>query len=124
VAKTGLGNILVDSHGLTLYLFKADRGTTSKCSGACATAWPPLRATGKPTAGSGANPSLVGSTARSDGKPQVTYNRHPVYLYAGDQKPGDTNGQAINGFGAGWFALSSRGTEISGHASNPSGGGY
>jgi predicted lipoprotein with Yx(FWY)xxD motif len=123
VAKTGLGNVLVDSHGRTLYLFKADTGTKSTCFGACAAAWPPLRTTGKPKAGSGAKPSLVGSTARSDGKRQVTYNGHPLYLYAGDQKPGDTNGQGINGFGARWFALSPRGTQISGQPSGASGRG-
>jgi predicted lipoprotein with Yx(FWY)xxD motif len=97
--------------------------TRSKPINFLAAAWPPLRATGKPTVGSGANPSLVGSTARSDGKPQVTYNGHPVYLYAGDQKPGDTNGQGINGFGARWFALSSGGTQISSHPSDASGRG-
>jgi predicted lipoprotein with Yx(FWY)xxD motif len=119
VAKTGLGNILVDAQGRTLYLFKADSGTKSTCSGACAAAWPPLRASGKPTVGSGAKQSLVGTTARSDGKPQVTYNGHPLYLYAADQNPGDTNGQGINGFGAPWFVLAPGGTEIS---SQPSGG--
>jgi predicted lipoprotein with Yx(FWY)xxD motif len=119
VGKTRLGNILVDSQGRTLYLFKADKGTTSACFGACAVAWPPLRAHGRPTVGSGAKASLVGSTARSDGKPQVTYNGHPLYLYSGDQKPGDTNGQAVNAFGARWFALARGGTQIS---SGPSGG--
>src|SRR6185503_16778021 len=61
VAKTGLGKILVDSQGRTLYLFKKDSGTKSECTGACASAWPPLRANGKVTVGSGANASLVGS---------------------------------------------------------------
>ena len=69
VRKTGLGRILVDSHGRTLYLFKKDHGTRSACFGACATAWPPLRATGKPTAGNGVNASMVATTKRSDGKP-------------------------------------------------------
>src|SRR5204863_5875829 len=84
-----LGTILVDSKGRTLYLFKKDSGTKSTCFGACASAWPPLRATGKPTVGSGAKASMVGTTARSDGKPQVTYNGHPVYLFSGDQNPRD-----------------------------------
>src|SRR3979411_1466240 len=51
VANSGLGSILVDSTGRTLYLFKADVGANSACTGACATAWPPLLAKGKPTAG-------------------------------------------------------------------------
>ena len=122
VGKTGLGTILVDSQGRTLYLFKKDSGTKSECTGACASAWPPLRANGKATVGSGANASLVGSVTRSDGKPQVTYNGHPLYLYSGDSSPGDTNGQGVTAFGAGWFALTAAGTQVSGQSSNSGGG--
>ena len=75
------------------------RGNKSACAGACAAAWPPLRATGKPVVGTALSASKIGTTARSDGKPQVTYNGHPLYLYSGDQKPGDTNGQGLNLFG-------------------------
>ena len=121
VANTGLGNILVDSQGRTLYHFEKDSGTTSTCSGGCATAWPPLRASGKPTAGGGAKASLLGTTPRSDGKPQVTYNGHPLYGYQGDSKAGDTNGQGINGFGAPWYVLSPSGNAITA-ASSSSGG--
>jgi predicted lipoprotein with Yx(FWY)xxD motif len=67
-----LGRILVDSQGHTLYLFEKDSGTKSACFGACAGAWPPLRANGEPTVGSGASASMIGTTPRSDGKPQVT----------------------------------------------------
>jgi predicted lipoprotein with Yx(FWY)xxD motif len=123
VANTSLGNVLVDSQGRTLYLFQKDSGTKSACFGACASAWPPLRASGKPTVGSGANASLVGTTKRSDGKPQVTYNGHPVYLYTGDQKAGDTNGQGLTAFGGSWFALSSAGNQVSGQPSSSSGAG-
>jgi predicted lipoprotein with Yx(FWY)xxD motif len=122
VANTGLGNILVDSQGRTLYLFAKDTGTKSTCSGGCAVAWPPLRASGKPTAGGGAKASLLGTTPRSDGKPQVTYDGHPLYGYQGDSKPGDTTGQGINGFGAPWYVLSPTGNEITA-ASSSSGGG-
>jgi len=89
----------------------------------CAVNWPPLRANGKPTLGSGANASLVGTTMRSDGKPQVTYNGHPLYLFTGDQKAGDTNGEGINAFGGLWYAVSPSGNQVSG-ASSGSGGGY
>ena len=89
----GLGTVLVDSQGRTLYLFGADSGTKSACSGACATAWPPLRDSGKPTAGSGLNVSLLGTAPRSDGNSQVTYNGHPLYTFVMDQKPGDATGQ-------------------------------
>src|SRR6266536_2127536 len=65
VANTGLGKILVDSRDRTLYLFTKDEGTKSACSGACASAWPPLRANGKPTVGTGAKAAMVGTTSRS-----------------------------------------------------------
>jgi predicted lipoprotein with Yx(FWY)xxD motif len=94
----------------------------SACFGACASDWPPLRASGKPTVSSGANASMVGTTTRSDGKPQVTYNGHPLYLYTGDQKPGDTNGEGLTPFGGGWFALSPAGNQVSGQASSSGGG--
>jgi predicted lipoprotein with Yx(FWY)xxD motif len=124
VANSGLGKILVDSEGRTVYLFKKDRGTKSACSGDCASDWPPVRASGKPTVGTGATASLVGTTARADGKPQVTYNGQPLYLYAGDEKPGDTNGQGLTTFGALWWVLSPAGNQVTGQASSSGGGGY
>ena len=122
VASTGLGDILVDSQGRTLYLWEKDTGTKSTCSGACATAWPPLRVSGKPTAGSGVKASLLGTTSRSDGKPEVTYNGHPLYLYQGDTKAGDTTGQGSTGFGAPWYVLSASGDAITTSASSSGGG--
>ena len=68
--------------------------------------------------GGGAKASLVGTTKRSDGKPQVTYNGHPLYLFQGDKKPGDTNGQGITAFGAAWFGVSPAGKQITRQASN------
>ena len=123
VANASLGSILVNTQGRTLYLFKRDSGTMSACTGACAVNWPPLRAHGHPVVGSGANSAIVATSARSDGAPQVTYNGHPLYLFAGDKKPGDTNGEGVNAFGGGWFALSPSGNQVSGQASNP-GSGY
>jgi predicted lipoprotein with Yx(FWY)xxD motif len=123
IAKNGdLGRILVDSQGRTLYLFQRDNGTTSACYGACASSWPPLRASGTPTIGGGARASLVATTARSDGKPQVTYGGHPLYLFQGDEKPGDTNGQGVAAFGGGWFALSPAGIQVAGMPTGSSGG--
>jgi len=121
VANTGLGKVLVDAQGRTVYLFKKDSGTTSACTGACAGAWPPVRANGKPTAGAGANASLLGTAARSDGAAQVTYNGHPLYVFVMDQKPGDTKGQGVTAFGASWFALTPAGNQASGSASKSSG---
>ena len=113
VAKSSLGSILVDSTARTLYLFKADVGSKSACAGACATAWPPLLATGKPTAGKGLTASKLGTTTRSGGTRQVTYDGHPLYLYVGDTKPGDVTGQGLTAFGAAWFAVSPAGNQIS-----------
>ncbi len=121
VANENVGKILVDSQGRTLYLFERDSGTKSTCNGACAIEWPPLQAV-KPTVGNGANASIVATSARSDGKAQVTYNGHPLYLFSADQKAGDTNGQGVNAFGGLWYVLSSSGNEIT--TSSGSGGGF
>jgi predicted lipoprotein with Yx(FWY)xxD motif len=122
VGDTGLGKVLVDSKGNTVYLFKKDSGTKSACFGACASAWPPVRASGKPTVGGGAKASLVGTAKRSDGAPQVTYNGHPVYLFTGDQQPGQTTGQGVKAFGAAWFAVTPGGNQVSGKSSTSGGG--
>jgi hypothetical protein len=66
---------------------------------------------------------VIGTTTRSDGKPQVTYNGHPLYRYQGDQKPGDTNGQGLTAFGASWFALSPAGSQVTTQPSSSGGGG-
>jgi predicted lipoprotein with Yx(FWY)xxD motif len=123
VANSGLGSILVNSAGRTLYLFKADSGTKSACAGACATAWPPLLATGRSTAGTGLTASKLGSTTRADGTKQVTYNGHPLYLFIKDKKPGDVKGQGVTAFGAAWFALTPSGNQASAPASSSGGGG-
>ncbi len=112
VRSTSLGKILVDSQGRTLYLFKKDTGPKSTCFGACASAWPPFRTSAAPKAGSGVTASLLGTTTRSDGNDEVTYNGHPLYYYVGDQKAGDTNGQDLNQFGAAWYVLSPAGNQI------------
>jgi predicted lipoprotein with Yx(FWY)xxD motif len=127
VAKRSLGNILVDSQGRTLYLFKRDTGPKSTCFGECANDWPPLRASGEATPGTGLTASKIGTSARRDGKPEVTYNGHPLYLFEGDHKPGDTSGQGLNAFGGAWYVVSPKGSEISGNAPTAavgSGSGY
>ena len=122
VSSTDLGKILTNSAGHTVYLFKKDTGTKSTCTGACASAWPPVRVTGKPTAASGVKASLLGTTKRSDGKPQVTYHGHPVYLFQGDGSPGATSGQAVNAFGAAWYVVSPAGNQITTKPASTSGG--
>jgi len=106
-----LGKVIVDAEGMTMYDFHKDKGTTSSCYGACAEAWPPLLTEGEPTAMGGAEASLLGTTMRKDGTTQVTYNGHPLYGFVEDQKPGETNGNDIDGFGAQWYALMPNGEE-------------
>jgi predicted lipoprotein with Yx(FWY)xxD motif len=122
VTSANLGKILVDSQGRTLYLFAADKGTMSVCNGACAVAWPPLLANGKATVGSGAKASLVSTTARADGKTQLTYNGHPLYLFKNDTKPGQTNGQGLNAFGGLWYVVSPAGSQVTATAPTSGGG--
>jgi predicted lipoprotein with Yx(FWY)xxD motif len=107
----GLGKILVNSHGRTLYLFKKDTATKSACVGACAGNWPPLRVSGNAAVGTGLKASLLGSTKRSDGEPQVTYNGHPLYLFGGDTSAGKTSGQGVKAFGDFWYVVSSAGNQ-------------
>jgi predicted lipoprotein with Yx(FWY)xxD motif len=117
----GLGRVLVDSQGRTVYLFEKDTGPQSTCFGACATEWPPVTTSGKPSAGSGVTASMLGTTKRSQGKTQVTYNGHPLYLFEADQKPGDATGQNVDAFGAKWYVLSPAGNKVAGTGSA---GGY
>ena len=109
---TKVGAILVNAKGHTLYLFAKDRNGKSSCSGTCATYWPPAIVQAKPTAGTGVKASLLGTTMRSDGRKQVTYNRHPLYGFAADKQPGQTNGQATSAFGARWWAVSAKGVAV------------
>jgi predicted lipoprotein with Yx(FWY)xxD motif len=112
VAHTRLGTILVDASGRTLYLFVADRGTKSVCYGSCAQVWPPVLSNGAPQAGPGVNAALLGTTARTDGKVEVTYAGHPLYYFISDKKPGDVTGQAVNGFGGPWYVVAPSGMQV------------
>jgi predicted lipoprotein with Yx(FWY)xxD motif len=129
VAKTGLGRVLVDGRGRTLYLFAKDKRGTSTCTAQCAGYWPPLIAAGKPLAGPGAKASLLGTTRRADGRLQVTYNHHPLYTFVKDMQKGQTNGEAIDAFGAKWYAVSAAGARLEkndagGTSTDPTPGGY
>jgi predicted lipoprotein with Yx(FWY)xxD motif len=114
LASTKLGTVLVDGSGRTLYLFEADKGTMSKCDGACASAWPPLTTSGKPTAGAGVVAAKLGTAKRADGTTGVTYAGHPLYTYAGDGAPGQTTGEGLTDYGAPWYALSAAGKTVVG----------
>ncbi len=110
--KTGLGRVLVNSRGRTLYLFGKDRNGKSACSGQCATFWPPLIAKGKPQVAGGAKASLLGTTKRADGRRQVTYNHHPLYTFVKDTQKGQTKGEGLSAFGSKWYAVSPAGAKV------------
>ena len=109
---SSLGTFLVDAKGRALYLWDADHGSMSTCSGACAQAWPPLTATGTPKASGLVKSSLLGTTMRSDGSHEVTYAGHPLYYFAGDSAPKQTNGQGSDSFGSPWWVVSPAGKAI------------
>jgi predicted lipoprotein with Yx(FWY)xxD motif len=113
---SGVGKVLVDSKGMTLYYFEKDKKGSGKstCSGPCAAGWPPLTTEGKPQAGEGAKASMLGTIERGDGTTQVTYAGWPLYTFVEDKKPGEDNGTDSKAFGASWYPLHANG-EKAGH---------
>jgi predicted lipoprotein with Yx(FWY)xxD motif len=110
----GLGQILVDSRGRTLYMFVPDKQKKVTCkSTSCQAAWPPLKLTGaKAVAAGKAKQSLLSSDPDPKGGKVVTYARWPLYTYIGDSKPGQATGQALNLNGGLWYVLSPSGAVI------------
>ena len=108
IQNASLGSFLGDSKGMTLYLYTKDTPNTSACYGSCATYWPPLLTSGAPIAGTGVTASMLGSTKRTDGTSQVTYNGWPLYYYASDKAAGDTTGENVKGV---WFVITPAGVQ-------------
>jgi predicted lipoprotein with Yx(FWY)xxD motif len=109
--QSKLGTILaVGPKRLTVYLFEGDKGPQSACAGPCAAAWPPVL--GKPSATGSAVASDLGTITRSGGATQVTYKGHPLYMFVKDKDDGDTYGEGVNAFGAGWYVLTPAGNKI------------
>jgi len=108
VRSSEYGKALFGPSGKVVYVFGADRGSTSRCYGACAKAWPPLLTKAAPLAGPGVEAKLLGTTKRSDGTLQVTYNRHPLYYYAAD-KVGKIMCQHANMHGGLWLIIKPNG---------------
>ncbi len=104
-----LGSFLVDDKGMSLYLYTKDSPNTVTCYGKCATAWPPLLTSGNAVAGSGVDASKFGTTTRTDGGTQVSYNGWPLYYYAKDKQAGDVTGQGV---GSVWYLVSPTGDAI------------
>jgi predicted lipoprotein with Yx(FWY)xxD motif len=94
----------------TVYLFEADKGGQSACSGACAAAWPPVL--GKAQAAGAATSADLGTVKRADGATQVTYKGHPLYWFIKDKDSEDAYGQGLKAFGADWYVLAPSGKKI------------
>jgi predicted lipoprotein with Yx(FWY)xxD motif len=122
--ETALGSALTDLGGRTLYAFTKDTDGKSSCYDDCAATWPALTIEGPVTAGAGLEADWLATAERRDGTPQVTYKGMPLYYYAGDTQPGDTNGQGIGGV---WFAVAPDGRLIrtaASHGNTGSGDSY
>jgi predicted lipoprotein with Yx(FWY)xxD motif len=135
VAHQGLGRILVDGAGMTVYIFTADHPNEATCTGGCAGVWPPLTIAKGSKVVAGPGISHLGTIA--DGKRlQVTWNKHPLYLYALDTGPGVVNGNGVKQGSATWYAATSArvdakwpssattSTSTSGGSAPPGGYGY
>jgi predicted lipoprotein with Yx(FWY)xxD motif len=119
-ATVGGVTVLTNAKGFTLYAFAPDTSTTSKCNGACAQNWPPVKV---PTTASGVKGAFA-TIKRSDGSTQLTFRGHPLYTFVGDKSPGQASGNGINAFGGLWHeAPASGGAAPAGSSSSGSGGG-
>ena len=122
VRKTGLGSVLTDGRGRTLYLFEKDQPNRSSCTGACSGYWPAATASGALVAGAG---TASGQLGRVPGSQQLTYAGHPLYTFVGDQAAGDTKGEGLDDFGAKWYAVDGAGRAVtSAQVTTNSAGGY
>jgi predicted lipoprotein with Yx(FWY)xxD motif len=111
IVRSQFGRILADGRGQALYRFSGETGGASRCYGACAKAWPPMPARGRPAAGRGARPGLIGTTRRRDGTLQLTYAGRPVYYYLGDS-PSRVLCHDVTEFGGVWRVIRGDGSAV------------
>lgn len=119
VEDTDLGRVLVDSEGMTVYVFAMDASLSSSCEDECAQMWPPLTSVEGGTVDDELDEDLVGVISRVDGSTQVTYDGQPLYRYAQDVRRGDVNGHGVNGS---WFAITPSGSRAAVTVSDPASG--
>ena len=128
----GVGTILVNAEGRTLYTFAPDKAQKVTCVGQCAAIWPPISiSSGNAGVSGGAEASMVGSDSNPMGGRVVTYKGWPLYLYVADPRAGTDHGEGINSSGGLWYVISPSGQVImknassgSSSGSSGSGGGY
>ena len=106
-SNMALGSVLVNAQGRTLYYFVPERGGRIVCAGQCTNVWPALFATTMAPTAAAALPGQLGVVARASSE-QVTYSHWPLYTFAGDRGPDQTNGQGVFGFGGKWFVATPR----------------
>jgi predicted lipoprotein with Yx(FWY)xxD motif len=112
VRGSDYGRILFDGRGFALYAFTKDTADRSRCTGACAKAWPPYIVEARPKAGRGATASLLGTIRRGDGRRQVTYAGKPLYYYVGDREPLQVLCQNVEEFGGLWLVVRPTGAPV------------
>lgn len=122
---SGLGVVLVNAKGRTLYVFMKDAHRRVTCTGSCASFWPPLKwkSKSKPTAGGAAKASLLSSVKNPSGGRVVTYNKWPLYTFINDTAAGQAKGEAQNLNGGKWYVISAKGTLVKHRSSSGGGGG-
>jgi predicted lipoprotein with Yx(FWY)xxD motif len=110
----GLGTVLVNGQGYTLYMFVPDARRGVTCTGACAGTWPPVKTPAGKTAvaGPGVQSALLGADKSPAGSTVVTYNKWPLYTYAADINPGDVVGQALDLNGGYWYVMRPDGSPL------------
>jgi predicted lipoprotein with Yx(FWY)xxD motif len=121
----GLGVVLVNPAGRTLYVFMKDQHRHVTCTGSCARFWPPLKwkRSGKPKGASPVKNALLGLDKNPAGGKVVTYNHWPLYTYAGDSAAGQAKGWNVNLNGGKWYVINAKGTVVKHKTSSTGGGG-
>lgn len=109
-----LGTILVNSKGMTLYMFVPDKRKNVTCKATCAVIWPPVKLPrgAKAVASGAVKARLLSSDPNPAGGRVVTYNGWPLYTYVADRAPGQAKGQALNLNGGLWYVLAPSGQVI------------
>ncbi|CAN5196510.1 hypothetical protein BH11PAT4_BH11PAT4_8940 [soil metagenome] len=106
------GSMLFDTSGQAIYIWEVEESAAAECYGSCARAWPPVLTDGVPVASGDVKSELLGTTKRTDGTTQVTYNNHPLYYYE-DEKAGEVKCHNIRTHGGLWWVVQPNGNRAS-----------
>ncbi len=112
ISREPFGDHLADGDGRSLYMFTADRQSTSNCQDLCIQTWPPLLQKGVLRGSAQVDKSLIGTIVREGGVRQVTYAGKPLYYYVAGQGPETAAGQGLTVFGGEWFLVSPAGEPV------------